>query len=94
MVMLKKAMRLNPQYPVHYSFFLGHAYRLMGQYEEAIAALKRASIRNPNYLSAHLFLATCYAELGRLEEARAEASEVLRLNPPVLSGGVETEGPA
>jgi hypothetical protein len=32
-------------------------------------------------LIAHLNLALCYVELGRLEEARTEAAEVLRLNP-------------
>ncbi len=26
-------------------------------------------------------LATCYAQLGRMEEARAEAAEVLRVHP-------------
>jgi len=32
-------------------------------------------------LSAHLPLAAVYSELGREAEARAEAAEVLRLNP-------------
>jgi adenylate cyclase len=79
--LLEKAMRLNPHYPATYLFFLGEAYRSTGRYEEAIAAYKRALTRNPNILPAHLCLAICYAELGRLEEARAEAAEVLRLNP-------------
>jgi adenylate cyclase len=32
-------------------------------------------------MAAHLNLAACYAELDRLEEARAEVAEVLRLDP-------------
>jgi adenylate cyclase len=32
-------------------------------------------------LGAHLTLAAVYSELGREAEARAEAAEVLRLNP-------------
>jgi len=32
-------------------------------------------------LPAHLMLATVYSELGQAAEARAEAAEVLRLNP-------------
>jgi adenylate cyclase len=36
---------------------------------------------NPNHAAAHRQLAACYAEVGRLEEARAEVAEVLRLNP-------------
>jgi tetratricopeptide (TPR) repeat protein len=53
----------------------------MGQYKEAIAALKGALTRNPNFLPAHLVLAAVYSELGREEEARAEAGEILRLSP-------------
>jgi len=53
----------------------------MGRYEEAIAAFKSALTRNPALLPAHVNLAVIYSELGREEEARAEAAEVLRLNP-------------
>ena len=53
----------------------------MGREEEAIAAFKRALTRNPALLPAHVNLAVIYSELGREEEARAEAAEVLRLNP-------------
>ena len=77
---LEKAMRLNPRYPVYYSSNLGRAYRLAGRYEEAIAALKRGFIRNPDYLGLHGELAIIYSELGREEEARAEAAELLRIN--------------
>ncbi len=37
--------------------------------------------RYPNILPAHLMLAAVYSELGQAAEARAEAAEVLRLNP-------------
>ena len=53
----------------------------MGRDEEAIAVLKKALTRNPNLLPAHVNLAVIYSELGREEAARAEAAEVLRLNP-------------
>ena len=79
--LIEKAMRLNPHYPPFYLFQLGEAYRYTGRYEEAIAAYKRALTRNPDLLPAHLGLAVIYSELGREEEARAEAAEVLRLNP-------------
>ena len=29
----------------------------------------------------HAYLAACYAQLGQMDEARAEAAEVLRLQP-------------
>ena len=53
----------------------------MGQYEEALVPLKKVLALNPNSGAAHRMLAVCYAELGRLDEARAEVAEVLRLNP-------------
>jgi adenylate cyclase len=43
--------------------------------------LKQFLSRYPNILGAHLTLAAVYSELGRAAEARAEAAEVLRLNP-------------
>jgi tetratricopeptide (TPR) repeat protein len=59
----------------------GTAYYLAGQTEEAIASLKQYLTRYPNVLGAHLTLAAVYSELGRAAEARAEAVEVLRINP-------------
>jgi len=79
--LIKRAIRLNPMPPVWYFHGLGHAYYLAGQYDEAIAALKRTLIRNPNFWPAHVYLAASYIELGRDEEARAEAEKILRINP-------------
>jgi adenylate cyclase len=86
--LIEKAMRLNPHYPPAYLFFLGTAYRLMGRYEEAIAACKRALTRNSNLLPAHVLLAVIYSELGREEEARAEVAEVLKISPKYSLEGV------
>jgi adenylate cyclase len=77
----KKAIRLNPFPPAWYFNFLGIAYRLTGQYEESIATCNRATRLNPDQLFAHACLAAAYSLLGREEEARAEATEVLRIHP-------------
>jgi len=77
----EKAMRLDPHYPPLYLLFLGMACYQARRYEEAITAFKRARIGNPEFLGAPLFLTIAYSELGREEEARVEAAEVLRLNP-------------
>ena len=79
--LVKKAMRLNPMYPTEYLWNLGHAYFLVGRYEEAIETLKRARGRNPDYLPVRAYLAASYSELGREEEARTEAAEFVSLNP-------------
>jgi len=52
-----------------------------GRYEEALAPVKKVLTLNPNSGAAHRHLTICYAELGRLEEARAETAEAQRLNP-------------
>ena len=79
--LLKKAMRLDPHYPPTYLFFLGYGYYAMGEYEKAITALKRSLARNPDHFSPHRMLAVIYSELGRTEEAQAEAAEMLRISP-------------
>ena len=61
--------------------YVGIAYAVAGRYEEARAPLQRFLSRYPNRLDMHLMLAAVYSELGQAAEARAEAAEVLRLNP-------------
>jgi adenylate cyclase len=53
----------------------------VGRPAEALAPLQRFLSRYPNRLDVHLTLAAVYSELGREAEARAEAAEVLRINP-------------
>jgi adenylate cyclase len=79
--MVQQAMRLNPHDPFLSLFRLGSAYRLMGRHAEAMATLKRVLLRSPDYLPAHSELLVAYSESGREAEARAEAAEILRLNP-------------
>jgi adenylate cyclase len=77
----EKAMRLDPHYPAFFVSYLGHSYYWLRRYEEAIAAQKRALTMSPDFLHAHAHLAAIYSELGRKEEAQAEAAEVLRISP-------------
>jgi tetratricopeptide (TPR) repeat protein len=74
-------MRLDPHYPAIYLSWLGHAYRLNGQSEVAIAILQRAVKRSPNYVFPHLHLVVTYSDMNREKKARTEAVEVLRINP-------------
>jgi adenylate cyclase len=78
--LLEKAMRLNP-YDYEFLHHLGVAHALTGRLEEAIPAFKCVLIRNPDFPETHLVLAIIYIALGREEEARAQAAEVLRINP-------------
>ena len=78
---LKTAIRLNPIPPNHYLYSLGISYNLTGHLDEAITWCEKAVRREPNSLSAHLWMAAFYSRAGRDEEARIEAAEVLRINP-------------
>ena len=53
----------------------------LGQYEKAIGLLKRRLARNPGTDVSRALLAASYGHLGRLDEARVEWREMLRVNP-------------
>jgi adenylate cyclase len=79
--LFKKAMRLDPLNRAWYFSNLGWADRVAGRCEEALAPLKEALTLAPGAQAPHFILAGCYAELGRLKEAQAEAAEIMRINP-------------
>ena len=79
--LVKKAMRLNPMFPTEYLWNLGHAYYLLGRFEEAIETLNRARDRSSEYIPVIAYLAASYTEMGRMEEARAQAAQFNRLSP-------------
>jgi TolB-like protein/class 3 adenylate cyclase len=75
--LLEKAMRLNPYYPDWYLWYLADAYTTMKRHTDVIATVQR--MQNPD--EGRRMLASSYAHLGMMEEARAQAREVLRLHP-------------
>jgi adenylate cyclase len=80
--LVKNAMRLSPYYPAWYLAVLGIAYRITGQYEEAIALLESWRARaNPRSALPYLCLAYTYVEAGRGEEAQVSVAEVLKRKP-------------
>jgi adenylate cyclase len=78
---LQNAIRLNPLPTANYFVQLAFAYRDSGQYEKAIEAAKKALQREPNTQSPYIHMTISYIRLGREEEARASAAEILRINP-------------
>jgi adenylate cyclase len=77
----KKAIRLDPIPPTNHLFGLGLAYCATGQYKEAIEWCEKAVRKDPDSFLTRLFLTGVYGMAGREEDARAEAVEVLRINP-------------
>ena len=80
---LKKSLRLSPiAVNCNVLVFLGNAYRDLGQYEEALATLKKSlQLCGSDHLVGHLALSITYMLIGLEKEARAEASEVMRIDP-------------
>ncbi|MGD0663841.1 MAG: adenylate/guanylate cyclase domain-containing protein [Syntrophorhabdales bacterium] len=79
--LFEKAIRLNPFGPGWYFSTFATSYQLTGQFGKAVTLLKKALRLAPDHIMARLFLAVAHSSLGRDEEARAEAEEVLRINP-------------
>jgi len=79
--MIEKAIRLNPMPPEWYLHELGTYYRLLGRYDEAIAILKKNLARGSHYLTSMINLTATYSMAGKLDQARAQAKEVLRIMP-------------
>ena len=78
---LKHAERLSPRHPVSFTWSLSNAQVFAGHYKDAVETAKRAKARAPNRTTPRIHLAAAYIELGRIEEARDEAKEVLRIDP-------------
>jgi adenylate cyclase len=74
---LTHAMHLNPLYPDWYLWHLGEVHFCQGDYQTAVDIL-----RNMRDLSeAHRLLASSYAHLGEMEEARRHAAQLMRVHP-------------
>jgi len=90
---LKKAIRLNPVSPASHFFYLGNAYQLLGMLQDSISAYNKAILQNRNYVFAHVRLAVSYVLMGRMEEARSEVAEVLRIEPKYSAARVLNRAP-
>jgi TolB-like protein/Tfp pilus assembly protein PilF len=75
---IRKAFRLNPFPASWYFLTLGQALYAAGEYEAAVQTLRRDETYRT---SSRRFLAASLAQLGRLEEARAEVDLFLVGNP-------------
>lgn len=74
-------MRLDPYYAPIAPHWLGIAYSMRKEYTQALVALRECVSRAPNFWPVRAFLAATYAQLGQKENAEAEVSEVLRIDP-------------
>ena len=79
--LLEKVMRLEPiPAEINIGIYV-QSLQNAGRYNEAINILEKAIAHKPNSEYPHLQLAQCYWLSGHKEKARAEAVEVLRIDP-------------
>jgi TolB-like protein/Flp pilus assembly protein TadD len=85
--LVQHAMHLNPRDPniADHFFVLGNAQILLGRSDEAITSLRRASAANPRLWYVHMYLAAAYGMQQRIDEAKHELAESLRLRPEFAS---------
>ena len=82
-------MRYDPFYVAAVPGTLGIARYFLKEYSEALPLLHEFASRVPNVSQGHMWLAANLAQLGQLDEARAEAAEVLRLDPKYTIDGTQ-----
>ncbi|WP_104662466.1 winged helix-turn-helix domain-containing tetratricopeptide repeat protein [Ensifer adhaerens] len=80
---IRKAFRLNPYPASWYYLTLGQAQYAAGDYEAAVETLRKDETYRT---SSRRFLAASLAQLGRLDEARAEVDLFLVANPHFTTG--------
>jgi adenylate cyclase len=79
---LQANLRLDPfPIPVYSAGLMGSANYMLKRYWDAVQHSRECTSRHPNLLAPRVNLACAYAQLGQPEAARAEADEVLRINP-------------
>jgi len=77
----EEAIRLNPYPPGIYFRGLASVYRFVGRYDESLIQYEKALDLNPGDLFSNLGLTSLYISINRIEDAKHQAREVLRLYP-------------
>ena len=79
----ERAVRVSPVDPLLYRTFVGMAATLieLGRLDEAVVASKKALRQNLSYAATYRCLASAFAHLGRVAEAREAAAHVLEHDP-------------
>jgi len=78
---IAKVMHLDPHYRDIYLHLLAQAYFHLGQYPQAIDALRRRLIRKPESDISRVLLASSYGHLGEFVKSRIEWDAALDINP-------------
>ncbi len=80
---VRQALRLSPRDRLTFIWLgiVGASKLHVGRYEDATTWLMQSVAINPNFASTRFLLAAAFAQMDRIQEARAEALAALALNP-------------
>jgi adenylate cyclase len=79
------AFRLNPFPPATYLGALGDSLLFARRIEEALPVQRKCVDQLPDFLWCRIGLTLTYVEAGKLEDARREAAEAMRIHPKLLA---------
>jgi tetratricopeptide (TPR) repeat protein len=77
----ERAMSLSPHYSVWIASNLAWAHRRAGRLNEALVIFEEVLAHVPDFFRALIGVTSVYGRLGRIDEARAAATKVLRADP-------------
>jgi adenylate cyclase len=88
------SMRLNPlQGRADYYLGIGMGHFFSGRFEDAAASLLLSLQEGPAWVPTHRFLASCYAHLGRFDEARETVTRLRMLTTEVVPSATHWRNP-
>jgi len=90
--LIEKGMQLNPYYTFEYLYILGRAYYELSEYQKAVNNLETAIERNQAHVPTRLYLTASYVQLGRLEDAEWQITELKMLHPSITLSHWESVG--
>jgi adenylate cyclase len=91
---LQTAIRLSPLHPNATQIYgIGVARFIEGRFEEAITLLRTALGELPGHAGIYRYLASCYAQAGRLDDAREIVRQLRTITPNVLPNVVQWRRP-
>jgi tetratricopeptide (TPR) repeat protein len=85
---VNEALRISPRDSMKHLWFnhAGFAISLLGQYERALPWLAKSIEENKFVWSPHFIRAACLAQLGRIDQARADVKAGLAFDPKFTIG--------
>jgi pentatricopeptide repeat protein len=91
---LQNYLRLSPRDRVPaYMNSIGEAHFFCRRFDEAAANLLGSLERAPSFPIAYRVLASCYAHMGRLDEAREIVRRLRAITPAVMEPGTRYRNP-